>query len=106
MNKLIRLSVLFFCLIQIPLLAQTISGSISDETNQSMIGAAVRISGTTIGTVSDINGKFQLNNVPVGKAVLEFSFVGYSKVVRTIDVVKDKNVDLKIKMTPNANSLN
>jgi TonB-linked SusC/RagA family outer membrane protein len=106
MNKLIRLSVIFFCLIQIPLFAQTISGSISDETNQSMIGAAVRISGTTIGTVSDINGKFQLNNVPVGKAILEFSFVGYSKVVKTIDVVKDKNVDVKIRMTPNANSLN
>jgi len=43
MNKFLKLSLFLFCLLQIPAMAQTITGTIVDETNQSMIGAAVRV---------------------------------------------------------------
>ena len=49
-------------------IAQTpkkITGSvISEEDNQPVVGASVLVKGTTVGTTSDIDGKFTINNVP------------------------------------------
>jgi TonB-linked SusC/RagA family outer membrane protein len=106
MNTLLRFTILFLCLLRLPAFAQTVSGTILDETRQPMIGAAIRVAGTTIGTVTNLDGKFTLSNIPVGKTSLEISFVGYVKESRSITVVKDKPVDLKITLQPNANSLN
>jgi TonB-dependent starch-binding outer membrane protein SusC len=54
----------------------TVSGTIiSGEDNSPLPMATVQIKGTTQGTISDINGKYVLQNVPPG-ATLVFSFVG------------------------------
>lgn len=49
-------------------IAQTpkkITGSvISEEDNQPVVGASVLVKGTSIGTTTDIDGKFTINNVP------------------------------------------
>ncbi len=58
--------------------AQTIdvSGTItSSEDGMSLPGVSVVVKGTTVGTVTDINGKYQIA-VPVDNQVLVFSFVG------------------------------
>jgi TonB-linked SusC/RagA family outer membrane protein len=54
---------------------QTISGSVEDA-NGPMIGATVKVVGTTNGTVTDLNGKFKLKCKPGD--VLEVSYVGYA----------------------------
>ena len=42
-----------------------ITGSvISEEDNQPVVGASVLVKGTSIGTTTDIDGKFTINNVP------------------------------------------
>jgi len=76
MRKIISLCLFLFVssfLIQ----AQTISvsGVVQDENNEPIIGASVVSSNMHIGTVTDIDGKFQLK-VP-SDDVLEFSFIGY-----------------------------
>ena len=48
---------------------------ISAEDNMEVIGAAVRVPGTTVGTVTDVDGKFTLN-VPDGAKTLEISYMG------------------------------
>lgn len=53
----------------------SITGKVVDTQDQPLIGASVFIQGTTIGTVADINGDFQLS-VPAG-ATLEVSSIGY-----------------------------
>ncbi len=55
--------------------AQTVSGTVSDETGP-LPGANVIVKGTTNGTTTDFDGNYVLNNVPSG-AVLEFSYVGF-----------------------------
>ena len=49
-------------------IAQTpkkITGSvISEEDNQPVVGASVLVKGATVGTTTDIDGKFTINNVP------------------------------------------
>ena len=54
-----------------------VSGTVTDETKESVIGANVTVKGTTIGTITDIDGKFTLE-VPDKKAVLVVSFIGYT----------------------------
>ena len=51
-------------------------GIVKDATGESVIGASVIVKGTTIGTITDIDGNFSLSNVKKGD-VIEISFVGY-----------------------------
>ncbi len=53
-----------------------ISGTISDENGEPLIGATVMVKGTTKGSVADVDGKYQLTP-PNGATTLVFSFVGY-----------------------------
>ena len=52
----------------------TIKGNIVDESNEPLIGVSVRVKGQNIGTVTDIDGKYQLD-VPQN-AVLVVSYIG------------------------------
>ena len=53
-----------------------VQGKVLDELGEGLIGAGVVISGTTQGTITDIDGNYSLS-VPQG-ATLEFSCVGYA----------------------------
>lgn len=54
-----------------------VSGKVVDKkTNEPIIGASIMVKGTTIGTVSDLDGDFNLKNLRSGD-VLSFSYVGY-----------------------------
>ena len=52
-----------------------ITGNITDESGESIIGANILIKGTTIGVITDFEGNFSLM-VPPG-AVLQVSYIGY-----------------------------
>ncbi len=56
----------------------TITGTITDQRGEPLIGASVVVKGTTIGTVVDVNGNYMLSGVPSGEVVLVISFIGYS----------------------------
>jgi TonB-linked SusC/RagA family outer membrane protein len=79
-----------------------VRGIVLDETGQPIPGVSVQLKGTTIGTVTDINGKFALS-VPDGSSTLSFSFLGYNAYSQQIN--KDSGV-ITIKLQPTANSLN
>jgi hypothetical protein len=54
----------------------TVKGKVTeDDTNEPISGASVMVKGTTIGTVTDVNGNFSIR-VEQGKILL-FSFIGY-----------------------------
>lgn len=55
----------------------TLSGQITDKAGEPLIGASVIIKGTTIGTMTDINGNFAFK-VPVpADAVMMVTYIGY-----------------------------
>lgn len=55
----------------------TCSGTVLDATGESVIGASVRVKGTNIGTITDLDGKFELSNVSKG-ATIEITYIGYA----------------------------
>lgn len=55
---------------------KTITGVVTDQTGETVIGASVLVKGTTLGTITDFDGKFTLNDVKNGD-IIQISFVGY-----------------------------
>ena len=74
------LNALFLTLPMALLAQQTVRGTITDKDSKQTISFAtivVKNSNPILGVISDKNGKFTLNNVPIGKQTLTVSFVGY-----------------------------
>jgi len=60
---------------------QSVSGILTDaKTGEPLIGASVIIQKTSIGTITDVNGKFRLDNIP-DNSNLVISYVGYEELV-------------------------
>ena len=70
-----------------------ITGTVTDENGNPVIGATVIVKGTTQGTISDTKGKFSLANVPED-GVLVFSFVG----MRTQEIVVGNQTIINVSM--------
>ena len=54
---------------------RTVTGTVLDTDKQPVIGANVLVKGTTVGTITDVNGKYTIN-VPSSSTILVFSFIG------------------------------
>lgn len=52
-------------------------GTVTDAAGEPIIGANVRVKGTSIGSITDIDGAYQIVGVDPQNDVLEFSFIGY-----------------------------
>ena len=54
----------------------SVSGVVLDENDEPLIGCSVLVIGTSLGTVTDINGRYSIT-LPRGKSQLQFSYIGY-----------------------------
>ena len=74
-----------------------VSGTIRDSRGNSLPGVNIIVKGTSAGTVTDANGKYNLS-VPENANTLVFSFIGYASreveigTQTTIDIAMDEDV--------------
>ena len=54
---------------------KTVTGTVTDVSGEPIIGANIRIKGTTTGTITDIDGNFSIKAEP--QSVIEVSYIGY-----------------------------
>lgn len=78
----------------------TVSGVLTDKdmNNEPLPFANALIKGTTIGTTTDIDGKYSLSVEP-GNYVLEFSFLGYQSIDVPITIKAGQNITVNKAMT-------
>lgn len=55
---------------------RTVNGRVVDDSGEPLIGATVRVQGTTAGTITDFDGLFSLSDV-ADDAIVEVSYMGY-----------------------------
>ena len=80
-------------------LAQTtVKGIVTDEAGEPLIGAGVMVEGTTIGTITGIDGDYTLS-VPADAVNLVFSFIGLADQTVAIAGQTEINVVLKADQT-------
>jgi len=90
--------------------AQTgsVKGIVTDKefNDEPLPFANVLIKGTSIGVSSDMDGNYILSNIEPGTIDVEFSFVGYETIVKTVTVEADKEITLNISLGASAAQLN
>lgn len=87
-----------------PSIAQyTLRGTVIDTAKVPLPGVNVVLKGTTNGTVTDANGKYEITSVPGGTVGVICSFVGMITEERTVNVAGDMILD--VMMTPDTEEL-
>ena len=79
--------------------AQQVKGTVKDSAGEPVIGAAVMVEGTSIGTTVDLDGNFVLNENLSSDAILVVTSIGY-KTARvpvgggTVNVILEEDAEL------------
>lgn len=88
---------------------QTVKGRVLDNVAEfALIGATVKVAGTdpVIGSVTDINGRFVLESVPVGRQTLIVSYIGYKiQTVPNVLVTAGKETILRVQLEESVKNL-
>ncbi len=79
--------------------AKTITGKITDEAGKALPGTAVFVKGTTIGTITDMEGNYQLE-LEDDAATLVFMMVGFDQ--KEVKVNKQSTIDVKLSASETA----
>ncbi len=72
--------------------ARKVTGTITDETGEALIGVSVKVKDSTVGTITDFEGHFTLEASP--GSTLEISYIGYKTEYVTVG---DAPIQLKMK---------
>lgn len=76
-----------------------LTGLVTDEKGEPIIGANITIKGLNTGTISDINGNYQIQVDP--NTILRFSYIGY----QTQEIVVGQNTSLSVSLIENNKTL-
>lgn len=89
---------------------QTVKGLIIDKQSEMpLIGATIRliIQDENIATVTDFNGEFVLDNVPIGRQAFEINFLGYEPmIIPNVEVASGKETFLNVSLEESIIKLN
>lgn len=72
---------------------KTITGVVTDNSGNPIPGVSVVVKNTTIGTITDIDGKYQLSNIEE-EALLVFSFIGMDTQELSVAGINQMNVEM------------
>ena len=82
-----------------------LTGRVYDSDNQPIELATVRVAGTTMGTMTDLKGEYQLS-IPAGDSIVViYSCLGYREERRQL-LNLTKDVSLSVRLSKNAKMLN
>ena len=79
MKKILLSVFTMLCIMGTAIAQQSIMGTVVDTDNELLIGANIIVKGTTIGTITDIDGKYSLT-VPDANSVIVISYAGFTTV--------------------------
>jgi TonB-linked SusC/RagA family outer membrane protein len=79
---------------------KTVTGTVKDENDNPLPGVNIQIEGTSVGSITDVNGKYSIG-IPNENAVLIFSFIGYN----TQKIPLDGKSAVDVSLVPTVESL-
>ena len=102
-HKLMKLTLLqILVIIQLPIFAQNIIvGNVRDsQTKEGLPQCSIFINNSTIGTSSNQNGDFIIDNIALNEVEIIFRYVGYSTYSKKINFADKKYISLDIELNP------
>ena len=98
----------WICLWSVTVFAQsgTIAGVLVDgETGETLVGANIRIEGTSIGAATNLNGKYEFS-AAAGTHTVVFSYIGFDSVIaENVEVTAGEVTRLEVALYPEALSV-
>lgn len=95
---LLLLTMIYFSSSELRAQGTNLSGIVKDaETGESLIGVNILVKGQVIGTISNLEGKFNLKINQSPPLVLVFSMVGYASQEVEINSANVNNLDIKLR---------
>ncbi|NMB70700.1 MAG: hypothetical protein GYA22_00935, partial [Bacteroidales bacterium] len=76
-----------------PFQQRTITGTVKDKDGNPLPGVNVVVTGTTIGTITDVNGRYNIE-IPQGAKSLTFSFIGMQTL--QVNIGPDNTIDVQL----------
>ena len=70
-----------------------VTGRVTDQDGNPVIGATVRVEGASTGVITDMEGNYSINIMPGAK--LSYSYIGYKTVMKTVSVAGNISVTLQ-----------
>ncbi len=84
----------------------TIGGQVVDEaTNQPLSNVQIFIPGTSLGTLTNVQGRYTIVNVPAGTAELRATRLGYSSATQTVNVTAGSSTTVNFQLASSAVAL-
>lgn len=74
----------------------SIGGIVTDENNQVLPGATIRVEGTYLGAISDANGKYQIEGLTKGDYVFSVNYIGYQPIKKSVELQKGEKLNFKL----------
>lgn len=71
----------------------TVEGTVTDNNGEALIGVTVQVQGTTIGTITDMEGNYTLPNVPPNGTLI-VSYIGMQS--QTVAVAGRNNINITL----------
>ncbi|WP_258097445.1 TonB-dependent receptor [Marinoscillum pacificum] len=100
LNRLLAIMGLVCLLHSNPIYAQdqfTVSGYLRDSSNgEALIGATIRITGESIGTVTNVYGFYSIT-LSKGNYVLDYRYVGYDAFTQSVELNSNTRLDIELK---------
>ncbi len=91
-------------LLPLAVMSQTasISGKMTDSKGEPLPGATVQIEGTTVGTITDIDGIYILGDLEPGTYMIAYTYVGYKKLVESVTLTAGQKFTKDVVMMEDA----
>ncbi len=105
MSRLLLLALMLFGITSAAFSQGTIKGMVTDDQGAPLPGANVFIKGTTLGTISDMDGNYQLDNVPAGNNTLVVSFIGFNDFETNVGMLDGQTVTQNASLSEDVNQI-
>ncbi len=78
----------------------TLTGTVTDKADgKPIIGASVSVPDLKSGSVTDVNGRYILNNLPKGVYLVQVTYIGYATFNQRVDFNKTTTLDVQLKVS-------
>jgi TonB-dependent starch-binding outer membrane protein SusC len=84
----------------------SVTGIVKDPAGEEAIGVSVILDGFQLGSVTNIEGRYRIANVPPGKYRIKANYTGYAEFMKDITVAKGQDLEVNFTLQENANLLN
>ncbi len=103
MKKFILTTLLLFIFIYTGFAQNTIKGSLSGvildaKSNDPLPGANIIVVGTIMGTISDLEGNFQLTKIPAGQYTIKATMMGYKPQEKVISIIAQQTTTVNYEL--------